>query len=102
MAYLRHERDFISIMENISTRDLTLYNIVACFCHKNLQHRAILDELKKKQGHFESFKDFLAAYRKKRWPNYRQEGIIEAERCEQKSDEDVESYTSRFTTIMKT
>ena len=100
VAYLRHERDFVSCMENISTRDLTMYNIISCFCQKNMAHRAVLDELKKKQCHFTSFTKFLEAYRLKRWPNSKQEGIIEAERCKQRGDEDIENYTSRFETVM--
>ena len=100
VAYLRHERDFVSCMENISTRDLTMYNIVSCFCQKNMAHRAVLDELKKQQCHFTSFMDFLEEYRQRRWPNSKQEGIIEAERCKQRTEEDIESYTSRFETVM--
>ena len=65
-----------------------------------MAHRAVLDELKKKQSHFGCFMDFLDEYRKRRWPNSKQEGIIEAERCKQRTDEDIESYTSCFVTVM--
>ena len=32
VAYLRHERDFVTCMENLTSRETTIYDIVATFC----------------------------------------------------------------------
>ena len=95
-AFKRHVKDFVSAMENITTKETTIYDITACFCHKNMRWNHTLEPLKRKEAHFTSFMHFLEEFKNRKWPGERHQQLIEAERCKQMKNESIDTYYERF------
>ena len=99
VSWMRREREFWEVMENVTTVETPIYDIVAAFSQKLLPWKNHLRPLKKKVSYYRSFKHFLQEFRVARWPGEREAGLMEVDQLQQRPKEQIDAYYERYTEV---
>ena len=99
VSWMRREREFWEVMENVTTVETPIYDIVAAFSQKLLPWKNHLRPLKKKVSYYRSFRHFLQEFRVARWPGEREAGLMEVDQLQQRPKEQIDAYYERYTEV---
>ena len=96
VSWMRREREFWEVMENVTTIETPIYDIVAAFSQKLLPWKNTLRPLKMKTSYYTSFRHFLKEFRVARWPGEREAGLMEVDQLQQRPREGIDAYYERY------